>query len=65
MSEQTEVCRLEFIYIKKKIKTLIFFKKNFAVEVATSEVTDLAEAHIKELIVKAGGANYGTGTAKC
>lgn len=41
-----------------------FFVQNFAVELATSDLADLEEERIKELLIKAGGANYGNGTAK-
>jgi hypothetical protein len=34
---------------------------NFAVEVIASEIDELSENEIRSLIVKAGGANYGTG----
>lgn len=38
--------------------------KNFAVEIAASELVDLQADKIKESIIKAGGANYGTGEVK-
>jgi len=36
--------------------------QNFAIEIQTSDLHELKEDHIKSLLVKAGGANYGTGT---
>jgi hypothetical protein len=36
--------------------------QNFALEIQTSDLHELDEEHIKGLVVKAGGANYGTGT---
>jgi len=35
--------------------------QNYAIEIQTSDIHDLKEDHIKSLLVKAGGANYGTG----
>lgn len=40
--------------VKKVIKT-------YAVEVTVTDVSDLEEDYMMELITKAGGANYGTG----
>lgn len=36
--------------------------KSFAVEVVTDEREETEENHIRDLLQKAGGANYGTGT---
>lgn len=36
--------------------------QNFALEIQTSDLAELEEDHIKGLLLKAGGANYGTGT---
>jgi hypothetical protein len=35
--------------------------QNFAIEFSTSEMEEVAENRIKEMLIKAGGANYGTG----
>jgi hypothetical protein len=35
--------------------------QNFAVEIQTSDPAELEEGHIKAMLLKAGGANYGTG----
>jgi len=35
--------------------------KSFALEIQTSELNELNEESIKQMLVKAGGANYGTG----
>ena len=54
-----------FYYFKRSFNQLIFYSfQNFAIEVATSDLNDLAEEKVKEQIVKAGGANYGTGGQK-
>ena len=37
---------------------------NFAVEIAASDSSDLEESKVRELVIKAGGANYGTGVPK-
>jgi hypothetical protein len=36
--------------------------QNFAIEIQTSDVSELEESYIKEHLLRAGGANYGTGT---
>jgi len=36
--------------------------QNFAIEIQTSDIHELNEDYIKAQLVKAGGANYGTGT---
>jgi len=36
--------------------------QNFALEIQTSDIHELTEDHIKSLLIKAGGANYGTGS---
>jgi len=36
--------------------------QNFAIEIQTSDRHDLKEDHIRSAVVKAGGANYGTGS---
>jgi len=36
--------------------------KSYALEIQTSDRSELEADHIKALLVKAGGANYGTGT---
>lgn len=36
--------------------------QNFAVEIQTSDVSEINEDNIRSLMLKAGGANYGTGT---
>ena len=41
-----------------------FVLKNFAVEVSASDLSDLEESKIRELMIKAGGANYGNGERK-
>lgn len=52
-------------YFKRSFNQLLFYSfQNFAIEVATSDLNDLAEEKVKEQIVKAGGANYGTGGQK-
>jgi len=44
---------------KALVKAIV---KNFAIEIQTSDLSELNEHHIKSLLVKAGGANYGTGS---
>jgi len=44
---------------KTSVKAIL---KNYALEIQTSDIHELEEQHIKSLLVKAGGANYGTGT---
>lgn len=39
-------------------------RKNFAIEIAASDLTDLQDDKIREQLIKAGGANYGTGGSK-
>jgi len=34
--------------------------QNFAAEISTSDKEELELNHVKELVVKAGGANYGS-----
>jgi hypothetical protein len=36
-------------------------KKNFAIEITTSDTDEISESYINEQLRKAGGANYGTG----
>jgi len=43
---------------KTLVKSVV---KNFALEIQTSEASELDEVYIKQLLVKAGGADYGTG----
>jgi len=43
---------------KTLVKNVI---KNFALEIQTSEKSEVKESYFKQLLVKAGGANYGTG----
>jgi len=43
---------------KSAVKQII---QNFATEILTGDKDELEMKHIKELLVKAGGANYGTG----
>lgn len=45
---------------KSSVKQII---QSFAVEVLTSDKSELGYDHVKGLVVKAGGANYGTGKA--
>ena len=33
----------------------------FAIEASVDDVSDITESKIREAVVKAGGANYGTG----
>lgn len=44
---------------KTSIKSVF---QNFAIEIQTSDIYELSENHIKGLLIKAGGANYGTGS---
>jgi len=44
---------------KSAVKSVV---KNFAIEIQTSDLSELKEDHIKSLLLKAGGANYGTGS---
>ncbi|CAF0775232.1 unnamed protein product [Brachionus calyciflorus] len=37
---------------------------SFAIEFAASDLGDLEEQQIRDLMIKAGGANYGNGTSK-
>jgi len=43
---------------KSLVKNVI---KSYALEIQTSDKSELKEGYIKQLLVKAGGANYGTG----
>lgn len=43
---------------KATVKQVI---QNFAVEILTSDLEELTYDHVKAVLVKAGGANYGTG----
>jgi len=36
--------------------------QNYAIEIQTSDVHEVEEAYVKDLLLRAGGANYGTGT---
>ncbi|RNA17318.1 coactosin [Brachionus plicatilis] len=60
-SEVGAIKRAKVSIDKALVKDVI---SNFAVELATSDLADLEEESIKELLIKAGGANYGNGTAK-
>jgi len=44
---------------KSTVKSIV---KSFAIEIQTSDLSELNEDHIKAMLLKAGGANYGTGT---
>jgi len=44
---------------KSLVKSVI---KNFAIEIQPSDISELNESQIKSLLLKAGGANYGTGS---
>jgi len=44
---------------KASVKTVF---QNFALEIQTSDLHELKEDYIKACLVKAGGANYGTGS---
>lgn len=39
---------------------MVYFQ-NFAAEILTSDPDELSHEHVKAVLVKAGGANYGTG----
>lgn len=39
----------------------LIFLQNFAAEILTSDPEELKHDHVKQILVKAGGANYGTG----
>ena len=48
----------------RRLNQLLYFLtclQNFAVEIFTSHEEDLQFDHVKQTLVKAGGANYGTG----
>ena len=63
-----EVVTVIFFFINPKKSFFSFniwlFLKNFAVELAASDINDLDETNIKALLIKAGGANYGTGSSR-
>ncbi len=40
---------------------VIFFFQNYAVEIQADDISELEYDNIKNLALKAGGANYGTG----
>jgi hypothetical protein len=44
---------------KSTVKSVL---QSYALEIQTSDIHDLKEDHIKSALIKAGGANYGTGT---
>jgi len=44
---------------KTEIKRIV---QSFAVEIQTNELAELEESAIKDVVAKAGGANYGTGS---
>lgn len=46
---------------KSLVKEIV---SNFAVEIAASDKSDLDQETIRQLVVKAGGANYGNGVPK-
>jgi hypothetical protein len=46
---------------KTSVKSVL---QNYALEIQTSDIHELKECHIKSLLVKAGGANYGTGAQR-
>ena len=51
------------IWLTPRLNKSCFAKwQNFAVEILTSELVDLEEDVVRDLVVKAGGANYGTGS---
>lgn len=43
------------------IVVLLTWLQNFAAEIFTSHKEELQFDHVKQILVKAGGANYGTG----
>jgi hypothetical protein len=43
---------------KATVKTIL---KSFALEIQTSDPAEIEENHLREALIKAGGANYGTG----
>jgi len=57
-SEVNPLKRAKVSTDKSVVKSVI---KSFALEIQTSDLSELDEAHITQLLVKAGGANYGTG----
>lgn len=40
---------------------LFFTSQVFAIEVSVDDVSDITENKVREAVIKAGGANYGTG----
>lgn len=47
----------------RSISSLSYFftSQVFAIEVSVDDVSDITENKVREAVIKAGGANYGTG----
>jgi hypothetical protein len=57
-SEVSALKRAKVSTDKASVKNIL---KSFALEIQTSEASDLEETHLREALLKAGGAQYGTG----